>query len=124
MSKRFKDLKEGDHIFIIEQGNYCPEMTEAIVISSTYRDKENVYLSVKYKGVARGFPCLPAEQSLVYIETALTISTNRERATSYHKKTLRSLLSDLSENIVREMRASEEILHELRKAEKISHGKE
>lgn len=126
MSKRFKDLKPGDHIFIIEPNLACPKMYEVIVHTiPQYRDNTNVYFSVEYKkGYLLDLPSVPAEKSYHNEDRSLTISTNRERAVSYHKKALRELLDRSSNNIVREMRVSEEILYELRQTEKISHGKE
>jgi hypothetical protein len=126
MSKRFKDLKEGDHIFIIENAKLnCPKMTEVVVYSDPQlRSNDRVSFGAEYKkGYVMDFSNMPAEHSY-YKDDQIIISTNRERAVSYHKKVLRKLLDRSSNNIVREMRVSEEILYELQQTEKISHGKE
>jgi hypothetical protein len=49
----------------------------------------------------------------------MSISTNRERAVSFHKKNLKELLDKSSNIITREMMVSGEILDEMRRTEKI-----
>lgn len=121
MSKCFKDLKEGDHIFIIENAKLnCPKMTEVVVYSDPQlRSNDRVSFSAEYKkGYIMDFPNMPAEHSY-YKGEQIIISTNRERAVSYHKKVLKELLDMSSKTITREMMVSREILDELRRAEKI-----
>ena len=123
MSKRFKDLRIGDHVFIVKPDKDCPKMTEAVVNRNpTYRDQENVYFSVT---TIRGknildIPRIPAEKSY-YENNIISISTNRERAVSFHKKNLKELLDKSSNIITREMMVSGEILDEMRRTEKIRH---
>jgi hypothetical protein len=123
MSKRFKDLRIGDHVFIVKPDKDCPKMTEAVVNRNpTYRDQENVYFSVT---TIRGkntldIPWIPAEKSY-HENNIMSISTNRERAVSFHKKNLKELLDKSSNIITREMMVSGEILDEMRRTEKIRH---
>lgn len=123
MSKRFKDLRIGDYVFIVKPDKDCPKMTEAVVNRNpTYRDQENVYFSVT---TIRGkntldIPRIPAEKSY-YENNIISISTNRERAVSFHKKNLKELLDKSSNIITREMMVSGEILDEMRRTEKIRH---
>ena len=125
MSKRFKDLKIGDHVFIVKPDKDCPKMTEAVVNRNpVYRDQENVYFSViiQRKNVL-DIPWIPAEKSY-HEDSIMSISTNRERAVSFHKKNLKGLLDKSSNVIIHEMRVSREILDELRRTEKINNGEE
>jgi hypothetical protein len=121
MSKRFKDLKIGDHVFIIEAAkSNCPRMTEAIVYSDPqFRNNDRVFFGAEYKkGYVLDFPNMPAEHSY-YKSEQIIVSTNRERAVYYHKKVLKELLDMSSKTITHEMMVSREILDELRRAEKI-----
>ena len=121
MSKRFKDLKIGDHIFVIETAKpNCPKMTEAVVYNDPqFRSNDRVFFGAEYKkGYVLDFPNMPAEHSY-YKNDQIIISTNRERAVSYHKKVLRELLDMSTKTITHEMMVSREILDELRRAEKI-----
>ena len=121
MSKRFKDLKEGDHIFLIESAKLnCPKMTEAVIYSDPQlRSNDRISFSAEYKkGYIMDFPSMPAEHSY-YKDDQMIISTNRERAVSYHKKVLRELLDMSTKTITHEMMVSREILDEMRRAEKI-----
>jgi hypothetical protein len=122
MSKRFKDLKEGDHIFIIENAKLnCPKMTEVIVYNDPLlHSNDRVSFSAEYKKghYIMDFPSMPAEHSY-YKNDQMIVSTNRERAVSYHKKVLRELLDTSTRTITHEMMVSREILDEMRRAEKI-----
>ena len=122
MSKRFKDLKIGDHIFVIETAKpNCPKMTEVVVYNDPQlHSNDRVSFSAEYKKghYIMDFPSMPAEHSY-YKNDQIIISTNRERAVSYHKKVLRELLDMSTKTITHEMMVSREILDELRRAEKI-----
>jgi len=121
MSKRFKDLRIGDHIFIIENAKLnCPKMTEVVVYSDPQlRSNDHVSFGAEYKkGYVMDFPNMPAEHSY-YRDDQIIISTNRERAVSYHKKVLKELLDMSTKTITHEMMVSREILDEMRRAEKI-----
>lgn len=122
MSKRFKDLRIGDHVFIVKPDKDCPKMTEAVVNRNpTYRDQENVYFSVTIRGSdILDIPWIPAEKSY-HENNTMSISTNRERAVSFHKKNLKELLDKSSDIITCEMMVSREILDEMRRTEKIRH---
>lgn len=123
MSKRFKDLKKGDYIFIIDSAKLdCPKMTEAVICSDPQlRSNDRVSFGAEYKrGRVMDFTDMdiPAEHSY-YKDDQIIISTNRERAVSYHKKVLKGLLDMSTKTITHEMMVSREILDEMRRAEKI-----
>jgi len=127
MSKQFKDLKPGDHIFIVEDGpgHVCPRLIEVVVCDCPrYRDKTNVYFNVTCKGVVIDIAYVPAEKSYYAGPGKMTVSTNRERAVAYHRRFLKTLLNESSERVIREMTISREILDELRRTEKIENKKD
>lgn len=122
MSKRFKDLRVGDHIFIIDASPMysCPHMTEAVVHNNPqYRTKDCVSFDAEYKkGYFLDLSNVPADQCL-FRDKNLSVLTNRERAVSYHKRMLKKLLDKSTKTITHEMIVSREILDEMRRAEKI-----
>lgn len=125
MSKRFKDLRPGDYIFIIEpRPDGCPRLSEVVVnYFPVYRDKINVYFSVTKGNEILDIPFVPAEGSFGDCKI-FSVSTNREKAVSYHKRALKKLLDASSKAIIREMSFSQNILDELRRTEKINQRKE
>lgn len=122
MSKRFKDLRVGDHIFVIDASpkNSCPHMTEVIVHNNPwYQTKDCVSFGAEYKkGYILDLSNIPADQCL-FCDKNLSVLTNRERAVSYHKRMLKKLLDKSTKTITHEMIVSREILDEMRRAEKI-----